>query len=510
VGYDDVVVGAGSCGAVLAARLTEGGDRRVLLLEAGPDYGSRSETPADLLYGWMSLVDHDWGWTALAVGERSVPYPRGKVVGGSSAVNGTIALRGDPADFDEWAARGLAEWSWDEVLPSYRELEDDPEGARLNPDAHAVGGPVPIYRAPRDRWQPFHAAFHAGCVASGFADCEDFNAAGASGVGVWPRNTRDGVRMSTLLTYLADVRARPNLEIRPRTLVDKVIVESGRAVALDLVVDGRSERVTGDRITLAAGAVGSPPILLRSGIGPAATLRALGIPVIAERPGVGDVLLDHPAVGLPGLAAGGVAHDHQVVTEVGVRYTAAGSPESNDMQLYLATLFDPELTRAVLTEPMPMFSVGPALVRPRSTGRLTITTPDPTRQPRLELNYLANPSDLARMVEALRLGRDLCRLPELAALVGSLLVDDATLDDDHAITEFIRSQVTTTYHPAGTAPMGSIDDERAVVDAHGRVHGIEDLRVVDASIMPTSVRCNTHLTCVMLAERIASWMRDGD
>jgi choline dehydrogenase len=180
------------------------------------------------------------------------------------------------------------------------------------------------------------------------------------------------------------------------------------------------------------------------------------------------------------------------------------------MQLYLATLFDPELTRAVLPEPMPMFSVGPALVRPRSNGRLTIATPDPTHQPVLELNFLADPFDLARMVEALRLGRDLCRSPDLAELIGQLPVGDETLDDDHAIEQFLRSEVTTTYHPAGTAPMGSVNDERSVVDSHGRVHGIEGLRVVDASIMPTSVRCNTNITCVMLAERIACWMSDGD
>jgi choline dehydrogenase len=239
-------------------------------------------------------------------------------------------------------------------------------------------------------------------------------------------------------------------------------------------------------------------------------LRALGIPVIAERPGVGDVLLDHPAIGLPGLAADGVTHDNDVVVEIGVRFTAAGSPESNDMQLVLATLFDPELTRAFLPEPMAMYSVGPALYRPRSTGRLTLATPDPTHQPVLELNYLADPFDLARMVEALRLARDLCRSPDLAELTGPLLVDDATLDDDHAIAEHLRSEVTTTYHPAGTAPMGLVDDDRSVVDSHGRVHGIEGLRVVDASIMPTSVRCNTNITCIMLAERIASWMRDGD
>ena len=320
---------------------------------------------------------------------------------------------------------------------------------------------------------------------------------------------RRGSHVERVLTYLAEARARTNLEIQPDTLVDRVIVEAGARRRSTWWWTGTVSVSTGDQITLAAGAVGltSDPVAL--GCGTPAVLRALGIPVTADRRGVGDVLLDHPAIGIPGLAADGVRHDNRVVTEIGVRYTAAGSPESNDMQLYLATLFDPTLTRTSGPEPKPMFSIGPALVRPRSSGRLSIVTPDPTRQPVLELNYLADPFDLARIVDALRLARDLARSPHLAGLAGPLLVDDTILDDDHEIAEFVRSQVATTYHPAGTAPMGSIDDERSVVDAHGRVHGIDGLRAVDASIMPTSIRCNTHLTCVMVAERIASWMTDG-
>jgi choline dehydrogenase-like flavoprotein len=504
--YDDVIVGAGSCGAILAARLSENPDRRVLSLEAGPDYPSLAETPADLVSGWMSLVDHDWGTTALAVADRSIFYPRGKVVGGSSAVNGTIALRGHPADFEEWAARGLPEWSWPEVLSVYRRLEDDPVGTSLDPDAHAVGGAVPIDRVPRASWQPVHATFHAACLAAGLGDCVDFNAPGASGAGVWPRNTRDGVRMSSALTHLAPARARPNLEIRANTLVDKVVVEAGRAVAVDIIGSAGRERVAGTRISLAAGAVGSPPILLRSGIGPAAALQALGIPVVVDRPGVGARLLDHPAVGIPAVAADGVPHDTSVVTQAGLRYTAPGSFDCDDIQVVAATLFDPAFTRSLLGQEMRLFAIGSALVRPRSTGRLTITTPDPAAQPVVELNYLADAADVARLIDALRLTRDLCRSPQLVDVIGPPLIDDAVLDDDAAVTAMLRAQVTTTYHPAGTAPMGPANDDNAVVDGHGRVHGVEGLRVADASIMPTSVRCNTNLTCLMLAERIAPWI----
>ncbi len=508
--YDDIVVGAGTCGAILAARLSEDPGRRVLLVEAGPDYASAATTPADLLYGQVSLVDHDWHLTADAHASRAIHYPRGKVTGGSSAVNGTIALRGDPDDFEEWASRGLPEWTFDDVLPWYRLLEDDPMGFATAPELHGVGGPMPLRRVGPHRWQPFHAAFHAACVSAGYPALDDLNARGSTGVGEFARNKLDGVRMSTALTYLAAARGRPNLTIRAGGLVDRVVVDHGRAVAIEIVDEGRRERIDGGRITLAAGAIGSPTILLRSGIGPADALRALGLDVVADRPGVGAVLLDHPSAGLPALPADGVPHDPTVITEIGLRYTTPASSDTNDMQLCFTTLLDLEQMRGFMPDPMPMLMVGAVLMRPASAGTLSLTNADPTTPPRVWLNYLDDPADVARMHGAWRLGRDLLRSREMARLVGSLLLADDVIDDDAALTAVLREQITTTYHPAGTAPMGRVDDERTVVDAHGRVHGIDALRVVDAAIMPTSVRSNTNLTCMMLAERIARWMERED
>ena len=272
--YDDIIVGGGSAGAVLAARLSEEPARRVLLLEAGPDYATLESTPADLQDGWrMSLRAHDWGLTAEAVPGRAIPYPRGRVIGGSSAVNATIALRGVPADYDEWAALGNDEWSWAKVLPHFRRLEDDPEGAA---ELHGRGGPIAIRRWRPDELIPVQRAFFEVCRRLGFPEVTDHNHPEATGVGPFPQNRRDRLRLSTAIAYLLPARHRPNLTIRPHCLVNRVLFAGDRAVGVDIGAGGEPEQVRGRRITLAAGAIGSPAILLRSGIGPKAALAELG------------------------------------------------------------------------------------------------------------------------------------------------------------------------------------------------------------------------------------------
>ena len=321
--YDDIIVGGGSAGAVLAGRLSEDPARRVLLLEAGPDYATLESTPDDLRDGWrMSLREHDWRLTAEAVPGRAIPYPRGRVIGGSSAVNATIALRGAPADYDEWAALGNDAWSWAQVLPHFRRLEDDPEGAD---ELHGRGGPIAIRRWRRDELIPPQLALFEVCRRLGFPEVADHNHPGASGVGPFPQNRRGRLRLSTAIAYLLPARQRLNLTIRSQCLVGRVLFEGERAVGIELESGTGAETVFGRRITLAAGAIGSPAILMRSGVGPKAALRDLGIDPVVDLPGVGVGLMDHPVTRLLLVPRPGSCDPQTPLAQVVVRYTAPGS-----------------------------------------------------------------------------------------------------------------------------------------------------------------------------------------
>ncbi len=507
--YDDIIVGAGSSGAVLAARLSEDPDRSVLLLEAGPDYSSIGQTPADLLTTWVSAGPHDWGLVAKATPDREIAYPRGKVTGGCSAVNGHIALRGTPQDFDEWARWGNSEWSFEQVLPFHRRLEDDRDARG---DFHGAGGPIWIERPRPETWQPLNRAFFEAGRAAGFAEVWDHNDPESTGIGPWPRNRRDGIRISTAIGYLAPARHRMNLTTRPGVNAHRVIIENGRAVGVEVESAGAIQRVRGRRVTLSAGAIQSPALLMRSGIGPRDELAAWGINCQVNLAGVGRNLIDHPMVFVVASPVAGIPHDPQVTNPAGIRYTATGSHEFNDMQMYVFELFDSSVAPGVALDlPVPSVSVVPGLQRPRSRGRVSLRSASPDVPPAIDLNYLDDPEDLRRMADGVRIAWGLMHDDHFAPMLKEIVnLTGDVVNSDSALETFLRDNCTTIFHPVGTARMGPESDPMAVVDQHCRVRGVEGLRVVDASVMPNIVRANTNVTCMMIGERVAEWMRTQD
>ena len=506
--YDHIVVGAGSSGAVIAARLSEDPDRSVLLLEAGPDYARLEDTPDDLLNAyWMSLVNHDWGFSAEAVPGREIDYARGKVSGGSSAVNGVVAIRGVPADYDEWAELGNEDWSWEACLPYFRKLEDDQDQGG---DHHGKGGPIPVVRWQDDELVPVQRAFQEVCIEQGFPYHEDFNHPDATGVSPMAQNRRGRTRISTAIGYLSGIRHRLNLTIRPHCIVNRVLLEDGRVTGLEVDTGGERQTVYGREVILSAGAIQSPPILMRSGIGRQDDLEAIGVPQALELSGVGHHLIEHPMCAVMMVPKDGVCDmDKNPFFQAMLRYTSDGG-EENDMQVYLPNHFDlrdlPELHE--------IFGVDVALVllpglqRPNSIGRLRVTSADPEQQPEIELNFLDDDEDRRRMREGMRIAWKIANSPKIQQFVERIeMLDQATIDDDEALDKYIWDTATQIFHPVGTAKMGPASDPEAVVDQHGRVHGVEGLRVADASIMPKIVRANTNLTCIMIGERVADWIK---
>jgi choline dehydrogenase len=418
-------------------------------------------------------------------------------MGGCSSTNGCFAFRGAAAVYDGWAELGNPGWSFADVLPLSCRLE---AGADFGDTWHGTGGPTPIRRDPPAELNAVQAAFIEAACSYGMPYEADHNRPGAIGVGPMPRNARDGVRMSTALTYLAGARGRPNLTVRSGALADRVEVRGGAAIGVRLA---GGEVVTAGEVVLAAGAYASPAILPRSGIGPAAQLGPLGVRVVADLPGVGDNLIDHPlvAVDLPG-RPGVTGPRFQTMATTCSRLAPATVP---DLHVFAAGPFD-----APHDSPSgAVFALVTGLVLPHSRGWVRLRSADPGDPPRIDVAHLRHPVDMARMIEATLIARAISRTGPLAGLIegAELAPGPAIADTDtDALPASIASRVQSYHHPVGTCRMGPDPGGGAVVDAHGRVHGVGHLRVADASIMPTIPNANTHLPTIMVAERIASWL----
>ena len=504
--YTHIVVGAGSAGATLATRLSEDPERSVLLLEAGPDYPDLETMPVDLKFGWGTGADfvvedeHNWKYTAKSTAQgTTMDVPRGKVTGGTSAINGQVFLRAIPEDFEHWVSMGNDEWSYEQVLPYYRKLESDTD---FSDDFHGTEGPIIVRRHPLDELQPDQAAFYNACVAAGYAENPDHNHPDATGVGPYPLNNPEGIRWSTAIGFLSMARHRINLTIRPNCTTLRVLFDDIRATGVEVESGGERFVVNGDEIILSAGPIGSPHLLMLSGIGPADQLAKHGISLVKNVPGVGQNLRDHPTVHVSWRAQPDVPTPPQEVgpQKVALRYTAPGSDIKNDMI---------KVMRFRKIDRLLVMSVG--LYLALGKGELKLQSPDPDVQPSLDYNYLQEPEDRRRLREGVRLCLELVDMKEFEGVVGERInPDDAALASDNALDEWLMRSVSTMHHISCTAKMGPDSDPMAVVDQHGRVKGMQSLRVVDGSIMPDCTRANTNVPIMMMAERIADFIKAGE
>jgi choline dehydrogenase len=499
--YDVVVVGGGSAGCVVAARLSSAAEQQVLLLEAGPDFAGVAQLPPDVADGSGPTTGHDWGYVSEPddLG-RVIELPRGRLMGGCSATNSAFLMRGWPQDFDGWATAGNPGWSFDELLPIFRDMEND---ADFDNEWHGRSGPVPVHRAAHDELSPLQRAFVDTAFAAGHALVPDHNRPGAVGVGSVPRNVNDGLRMSAALTHLAPARERPNLTVRSATMADRVEFSGGRAVGVRLA-DG--ELVECDRVVLCAGAYGSPAILLRSGIGPAADLAQHDIDVRADLAGVGAGLADHPLVAVDLSTSPGFSGP-RFQTMLTMRSSYADPEGPPDLHLFAAGPFDDPGAPSGS-----VFGVVTGLLSPTSRGSLRLRSAKPADPPRIDIGHLRTTDDVRRMVEATRHARRLSRTAPLSNFVeGAELSPGPAIsdDDEEGLAASIRARVGSYHHPVGTCAMGRRPDDGAVVDSRGAVHGTEGVWVADASVLPSLPVANTNLTTMVVGDRIASWLLAG-
>jgi choline dehydrogenase len=513
--YDYVIVGAGSAGCVLANRLSEDPDVQVLLLEAGPpDTADFIHIPAAFAANYRSGVDWDLG-SGLEPGldDRRIYLPRGKTLGGSSSINAMIYIRGNPADYDEWSELG---WGWDDVLPYFLRAEDNVRGASQH---HGVGGPLRVSDSLARTG--LSEAFIDAAAARGLPASEDFNGPRQDGIGWYQLTTRDGRRGSTAVSYLHPVMDRPNLTVETHVHAHRVLFDGTRAVGvvgsrLSELLEFRAER----EVIVSAGAYLSPQILWLSGIGRPDELALLQVPTVAEVPGVGLGLQDHPAFGATFICEEPVSLKDALTEENLALWAQGGGPLSSnvaeaggflrtrddlgapDVQFHMVAAMHEQ--EGLVPPPAHGFTLSVCVVKPQSRGQVAVVSPDPTTKPFILHNYFAEPEDMRSAVAGLRTGLEIARTAPLAQYA-QIAHSAPPSDSDADLEAHIRHTAQTIYHPTSTCRMGV--DDLAVVDPELRVRGVEGLRVVDASIFPSVPRGNTNAPTIAVAEKASDLIR---
>jgi choline dehydrogenase len=521
--FDYVIVGAGSAGCVLAARLSEDPGARVLLLEAGgPD--DRSEIRIPAAFSKIFKTPLDWNYSTEPQANlhgRELYWPRGRVIGGSSSINAMIYIRGNRLDYDDWERLGSPGWSYEEVLPYFRKAENYFGGASR---WHGAGGPLRVERL--QTVNPLSRAFVEAAEEAGLPRNQDFNGAQQDGVGIYEVTQKRGRRWSAADAYLHPAEQRANLTVLPYAHVTQILIAKGRATGVEYVADGAEHAVHADReVLLCGGAINSPQLLMLSGVGPAKHLEDVGIEVQTNLPGVGENLQDH--MFLP------VAHEctkavslasaesiwsllkyfllrrgmlTSCIAEAGGFVRTRADADRPNLQYHFGPVY--YLNHGFDRPEGHGFSIGPTLIRPESRGRIRLRSTFPMDPPVIEPNYLSHSSEVDTFVFGIELARRIAAAPAFGRYCGREMFPGPNVKTRGEIANYVRGAAETTYHPAGTCKMGT--DEMAVVDARLRVRGIEGLRVVDASIMPLVTSGNTNAPTIMIAEKAAETIARGN